>query len=117
MFTDCVYAFYLYPLPSLKGCTGVPVYHSTQQYQGLGHLGCMIASTGRRPQVIESGEVILGSGFPPCPSVYSHLLPEKMIDLTKHVGVCPTFWEGSFSTLWVASYYSTTEVQDKQVMG
>lgn len=35
-----------------------------QQYQGLGHLGCMNASTGRRPQVIESGEVILGSGFP-----------------------------------------------------
>lgn len=60
----CVYAFYLYPLSSLKGKQGVPVYHSTQQYQGLGHLGCMNASTGRRPQVIESGEVILGSGFP-----------------------------------------------------
>lgn len=25
----CVYAFYLYPLSSLKGKQGVPVYHST----------------------------------------------------------------------------------------
>lgn len=65
----------------------------------------MNASTGRRPQVIESGEVILGSGFP-LPFQSTPSTPGEDDRLDQACGSLPLSGKGP-----------TTEVQDRQVMG